>query len=154
MLKGIAESDNMKKITNIGLIIMLVIIAVFIGIVLSIIFPLSLPSKMPPSGENPPKPPVGDFQWFYTAKTVISIVNITLIIVLLIIYIEIYRKIKSKFTIGLITVMLVLLFYAITSNPLLQVQSGFRAGGLGPFAMLPDLFATIALTILLYLSLE
>jgi hypothetical protein len=95
-----------------------------------------------------------DATFYYNAKTVISIVNVTLLTVLLAIYVDIYRKVRSKFTVGLIITMLALLVYALTSNPLLQVLFGFRAEGLGPFAMMPDLFATIALSILLYLGLE
>jgi hypothetical protein len=91
---------------------------------------------------------------FYIAKTVISILNTALIIALLYIYAKIYRNIKSKFTAGLILTMFVLLLYAISSNPLLQILFGFRAFGMGPFAMIPDMFATVALVILLYLSLE
>jgi hypothetical protein len=47
---------------------------------------------------------------------------------------------------------LVLLLYALSSNPLLQWVFGFRAFGLGPFAMLPDLFTFVALAVLLYLT--
>jgi hypothetical protein len=98
--------------------------------------------------------PSKDAPLFYNLKTILSIINITLITALLYIYFNIYHKLKSKFTIGLIITMFALIVYAFTSNPLLQVLFGFRAEGLGPFAMMPDLFATIALSILLYLSLE
>lgn len=96
----------------------------------------------------------GDLDLFYTAKTIISFVNIALSIALLVIYISIYREIKSNFTASLIVVMLVFLLYAITSNPLIHGAFRYHASGLGLFAMLPDLFATIALIILLYLSLK
>jgi hypothetical protein len=61
---------------------------------------------------------------------------------------------RSEFTIGLILFSLILLFYAISSNPIMQSLFGFRAFGLGPFAMIPDLFTSIALTILLYLTMK
>ncbi|MEM2875387.1 MAG: hypothetical protein QXL67_00310 [Candidatus Bathyarchaeia archaeon] len=99
-------------------------------------------------------PPAGDIELYYTVRTVISTVNVTLLIFLLITYVDIYRKIKSEFTIGLIMFSMVLLFYALTSNPILHWAFGFYAFGLGPFAMLPDLFACIALAILLYLSVK
>jgi hypothetical protein len=140
----------MKRIAGVGLILILVLVAVLLGVVLTAVFPLSRPQ--PP--QRPPPLPPGDFELFYTAKTVISIVNIVLLISLMVIYSNLYRKVKSKFTLGLVMVMLVLLLYALTSNPLLQTLFGFQAFGLGPFAMLPDIFATAALVVLLYLSLE
>jgi len=65
-----------------------------------------------------------------------------------------YRKLKSKFTIGLILFSLTLLLYALTSNPLLQWIFGYQAFGLGPFAMLPEMFTTLAVAVLLYLTLK
>ena len=109
-------------------------------------------AKLKEWGTNPPPP--GDIELFYTAKTVVSTINVTLVMILLFTYIEIYRKTKSDFTVGLIIFSMILLFYTLTSNPIMQWAFGFRAFGLGPFAMLPDLFACIALSVLLYLSLK
>jgi hypothetical protein len=47
-----------------------------------------------------------------------------------------------------------LLLYAITSNPLVQYIFTYRGFGMGPFILLPDIFATVALSVLLYLSLK
>ncbi len=145
----------MKKISSISIILGLLIVAVVIGLVLTSMFPL----PKPPSIQNWTNPPSGshhlpDLEAFYTAKTIISIINITLLIALLWIYIRIYREIKSRFAVGLILTMFALLFYAISSNPLLHLLYGFRAIGMGPFAMIPDLFATVALIVLLFLSME
>lgn len=96
----------------------------------------------------------GDIELFYTIKTVISSINATLLVFLLSIYIDIYFKLKSEFTIGLIIFSMILLLYALVSNPLLQTILGFRGIGLGPFAMLPDLFTCIALGVLLYLTIK
>jgi hypothetical protein len=49
---------------------------------------------------------------------------------------------------------MVLLLYAVVSNPVMQAAFGYRGFGLGPFAMLPDLFSLIASTVLLYLTLK
>lgn len=87
-------------------------------------------------------------------KTSISFVNMTIIIVLLIIYWKLYQQLHSKFTKGLIVVLLVFFLYAFTSNPLLQGVFGTQASGLGLFAIVPDLFTTFALMVLFYLSLE
>ena len=102
----------------------------------------------------PPQLIPGDIELFYTVKTVFSTVNATLILILLVIYIDIYSRTRSEFTIGLIIFSVVLLLNALVSNPLLQFVFGFRAFGLGPFAMLPDLFTFFALAVLLYLTLK
>jgi hypothetical protein len=96
----------------------------------------------------------GDIGLYYFIETIISTFNITLLIVLLITYIDIYKKTKSEFTIGLIIFSMVMLLNALASNPLLHWTFGFRAYGLGPFAMLPDLFTCVALITLLYLSIK
>ena len=97
---------------------------------------------------------IGDFEFYYTAKTVISSINITLVSILLATYISLYRKTKSEFVIGLILFAVVFLLYTLVSSPIMQFVLGFRAFGLGPFAMLPDLFASIALGVLLYPTLK
>jgi hypothetical protein len=95
-----------------------------------------------------------DIEFFYTASTVVSSVNVTLSVFLLITYIGIYRKTRSEFTIGLIIFSLVFLMNALASNPFIIWAFGFRPLGLGPFALLPDLFTFVALVVLLYLSLK
>ena len=98
--------------------------------------------------------PTGDIELFYTIQTVVSSVNVALVTILLFTYIDIYRRTKASFTIGLMIFSTVLLLYTITSNPILQWPFGFRAFGLGPFAMLPDIFTCIALSVLLYLTVK
>jgi hypothetical protein len=105
-------------------------------------------------GWNVRLPPPGDIELFYTIKTVVSTVNVALVIILLLTYIEIYRRTKSNFTVGLMIFSIILLFYTLTSNPITQWLFGFSAFGLGPFAMLPDLFACVALSVLVYLSVK
>jgi len=102
----------------------------------------------------PPENIPGDIEFFYTAKTVVSTINVTLLVFLLLTYISIYRKTRSDFTIGLIIFSLVLLLNALASNPFVIWVFGFRPFGLGPFALLPDLFTFVALTVLLYLSIK
>lgn len=96
----------------------------------------------------------GDIEFFYIAKTVISTLNIVLLIFLLAVYLDIYRKTRSEFTIGLIIFSTALLFYALTSNPIIMWLCGFIPFGLGPFALLPELFTFAALVVLLYLSVK
>jgi len=107
--------------------------------------------------EPRPRPPEnipGDIEFFYTAKTVVSTINVTLLIFLSLTYINVYRKTRSEFTIGLIIFSATLLLYALASNPIMILAFGFRPFGLGPFALLPDLFTFAALIVLLYLSIK
>ncbi len=100
-------------------------------------------------GENP-----GDLEFFYIGKTVFSTLNIALLSFLILTYADIYRKMRSPFTIGLLMFSLVFLVKEFTSNPMVIRASGFTMFGLGPFALLPDLFEFMALTMLLYLSVK
>jgi uncharacterized membrane protein len=96
----------------------------------------------------------GDIELFYTIETVLSTINVALLIILLITYVGIYRKTQSQFTIGLIVFSAIFLLNVLASNPVVRSLFGFRGFGLGPFAMLPDLFTCIALILLLYLTLK
>jgi len=106
-----------------------------------------------PFTPRPTYPPLrGDIELYYTVKVILTTVNAALLIFLLAAYLDVYRKLRSHFTIGLIVFSIVLLLYALSSNPLLHGLFGFRAFGLGPFAMLPDLFTCAALAVLVYLT--
>ncbi len=100
----------------------------------------------------PPENIRDDIELFYTVETVVSTINATLSILLLVIYISIYRKTRSEFTIGLIIFSAVLFLNALASIPLVHLAFGYYPFGLGPFAMLPNLFTLVALAVLLYLS--
>ena len=112
----------------------------------------------PRSIMEPPRPPPegipGDIELYYVIKTVLSTLNATLLVFLLALYAEIYVKRKVEFTLWLTIFCSVLLLNALTSNPILQWVFGFRPFGLGPFAVLPDVFTFIALAILLYLTMK
>lgn len=102
----------------------------------------------------PPRPVRGDIELYYTLKTVFSTLNAGLLVFLLVIYAEIYVKRKVAFTLWLGIICAVLLLDVLTSNPFVQYAFGFRAFGLGPFALLPDIFKLIALGVLLYLTIR
>jgi NADH:ubiquinone oxidoreductase subunit 3 (subunit A) len=87
-------------------------------------------------------------------KTAISFINIGLIVPLFIIYAGIYRRMQSAFTLGLMAVIFALGMYAITSCPLIVSLLGGRTGDIGLFQILPDLCTTIALVILIRISME
>jgi hypothetical protein len=89
-----------------------------------------------------------------TIKIVISFVNVFLVLSLLVIYLDIYRTVKSRFTLGLIVTILALLVYALSSNPVLHVFLGYPISGPGPFLFIPDVFTALAAAVLIYLSME
>jgi len=111
-----------------------------------------------------PEPPFGrrpeqtisslDINLFYSIQAIVSTVNVALSIFLLATYLNIYEKTKSEFTIGLALFSGIFLLNAIASNPFIILAFGFRPFGLGPFAMLSDLFTLVALAVLLYLSVK
>lgn len=150
--KGVKQmKDQMNKNVRIWLVLaILVVVAILAALWATSTF------WLPPSPWGPRRPPPYDIPWdiefFYVAKTVVSTINVTILIFLLLTYISIYRKTKSEFTIGLIIFSLVFLLNALSSNPLVIWAFGFRPFGLGPFALLPDLFTCISLAVLLYLS--
>jgi hypothetical protein len=92
----------------------------------------------------------GDIEILYTAKAVISTVNIALLLFLMVTYIDIYRKTRSEFTIGLIVFSMIFMFYLLASNPFVIWAFGYRIFGLGPFTILPDIFGLAAFIVLLY----
>lgn len=114
----------------------------------------TLPSSLFPQRPTPSGGVRFDFEFFYIAQTVVSSVNVALLFYLLTTYIDIYRKIKSPFTFGLIVFSAVFLLRTLTANPLFMQIFGFMAFGLGPFALLPELFEFLALVVLLYLSVK
>ena len=134
-------NQNMLKNMKFWLILAVVIIVVVLAIVWATLF------TPPPPPASPP-----DFPIFFTLKTVITSVNATLLIILFLIYADIYRKTQSKFTLGLLIFTLALLLQVLSSHPLLHQLFGYRGAGLGPFLMLPDFFTLIASVMLLYLA--
>jgi Fe2+ transport system protein B len=142
----------MKKKSLIGIYIISVIVAIVIGLILSTVmiyviegseFPIPIPPQYLPA-----------LKVVLTIKTVISFVNVALIFLMLGIYIDLYRKIKTNFTAGLLLLIIVLLLNSLTANPILflRMEGAFIVPGMG--FILPELFTTIALTVLFYLSLE
>jgi hypothetical protein len=146
-------NSHMNKNVKIWLVITVTLIAIALlaAFWASFTFPFPL-SEFPQRRFPPSEYILGDFEFFYIAQTVISTVNVALLAFLLTTYIDIYRKTRSQFTFGLIIFSLVFLLRTLTANPLFMWVFGIRAFGLGIFALLPDLFELIALSVLLYLS--
>jgi hypothetical protein len=89
------------------------------------------------------------------ARLFLSTFNVLLLLVLTWSYLLVYRDLPNRFTFSLLLFTIALLLYAIASNPAIHLLFGYRGGpALGPFAFLPDLFAAVAVTVLLYQSFQ
>ncbi len=91
----------------------------------------------------------GDLAVYYTLKSFLSTLNIVLLSILLVLYVSAYSQARSEFLVGLIIFDVAMLLCALTSDPLIYGGFGFHGAGLGPFAMLPDLFSLVAVSVLL-----
>ena len=156
----------MEKKNLVVVILISVIVVVLASFTIPIMFktpqpgPTQNPVPNPVQSQNPAPPPQARPAQqqsptpMENLKTVISFINIGLIIPLFLIYAGIYRKMRSSFTLGLMAVIFALGMYAITSNPLLVSLLGGRPDFVGLFQIIPDLCATAALVILIWISLE
>lgn len=90
--------------------------------------------------------------YFLTVKAVIASLNSVLILSLVVIHINIYRRTGTKFSLGLVLFSTAFLLYTIVANPLVHMLLGFRRIGFGPIFIIPDLFTLLASAILIYLS--
>ncbi|AGB02097.1 hypothetical protein [Methanoregula formicica] len=136
-------------------LIWIILISVILLIILSLTIPVFVQAPHPVNDktQNPPQQQPAKEE-AKQLKTVISFINIGLIIPLFIIYAGIYRRMKSSFTLGLMAVIFALGMYAVTSCPLIISLVGGRTGDIGLFQIIPDLCTTIALVILIRISLE
>lgn len=143
---------QMNKRPKLALMVALVVIVAVVAAVGAVILVQQHLSYL--ESRVPARPVPGDFELFYVANTIISTINIVLLVILILIYANLFVKTRSPFTIGLLIFAFVFLVRDLTSSPFVTAIYGFRAYGLGPFAFLPSLFELIALSILLYLSVK
>ncbi|PWR74265.1 hypothetical protein DK846_03720 [Methanospirillum lacunae] len=91
---------------------------------------------------------------YLPAKTFFTLINIGLLIPLIVIYTKLYRNIPNRFTLGLILIIVSLLFNVITASPFMIHLLGLVSFRDGPFQFIPTIFTTIALILLVRLSIE
>ena len=94
------------------------------------------------------------FKETYTLVTIVICLNLALLIGLLGVYYDGFRKTKSNFTLGLFMFLGVLFIQAFLSLPVIQLVLGQSLSDLGLFHIVPNFFETIALIIFFYLSTE
>ena len=136
------------KTKAIAIIVMLLVIGLVIGLVLSSV-------SLNYARKNREK--LADTALFrivstlYTLSNTLICMNIALLLGLLWVYLDTFRKTKSSFLLGLVLFIGVLLVQSFLSIPLVQ---GVVIEELSLLKILPNLFETIALIILFYLSME
>jgi len=143
---------HMNKDTRNWLILIILIVVALLATLWATSTSWLPPRTFEPREFHPPPPE--DIEFFYTVQTVVSTVNVTLSFILLLIYVSIFRRTRSEFTIGLIVFLVAFFLNAIFSNPLVTQAFGYSPIGLGPFVLLPDVFTFTALAVLLYLSVK
>lgn len=95
------------------------------------------------------------FDFVIQIRLFLSTFNVLLLFALVWSYLVIYRDLPNRFTFSLLLFTVALLLYAVASNPAIHLLFGYRGSpALGPFAFLPDLFAAVAVTVLLYQSFQ
>ena len=153
----------MEKKDIVMIILISVIVLVLASLTLPVIFKMpqagagknpAQPQDVQP-GQQPPQPrQPTESEESKQLKTAISFINIGLMIPLFVIYAGIYRRMRSSFTLGLLAVIFALSMYAVTSNPLLVNLLGGHAEYIGGSQIVPDICTTVALIVLIRISLE
>ena len=141
----------MEKDTRNAIIVLMIVVAAIVGAVFGNLMAAQFDREDPPDREDIEK---DDYAIYRTMAAAVATVNLVIALVLILLYIEVYRDVKSDFTVGLMMVTMSFMLYALFSNPLIHSVFGFRAFGLGPFAIIPNFFAMIAMSTLVYLSLK
>ncbi len=87
-------------------------------------------------------------------RIIVSSLNMILYGYLVYFYVTLYRENESKFSLGLSALAFVLLVYSISSNPLTFLALGRKIPFLwmALFTIIPDIFASVAAVIMVYLS--
>ena len=94
------------------------------------------------------------FSEMYMMLTIIICMNLALLFGLLFSYLKSFRQTSSTFLMGLVLFLGVLFVQSLVSLPIIQHSVGQTISDLGLFNILPNMFETIALIILFYLSSE
>jgi hypothetical protein len=156
MMKNMMKNSNLKF--KIGLLLpTLIMISAFTVILAASMMYTPMSLHNPPSNDPTKQIPdtvMYDYEFFYSAHAILSSINAVLLIVMLCIFISIYKKTKSEFSFGLIFFGIAFLIKDLIANPYITGALSYYAAGLGPFIVLPDLFEFAALSALLYLHIK
>lgn len=102
---------------------------------------------------RPGGPPPDPLVFLIRVKLFVTTFNLVLLLALTGSYATVYRDLPNKYTRSLLALSILLVLYAITSNPLMPLLFGFPPRpALGPFTFLSDVFVGLAIIVLLYQS--
>ncbi len=150
MEKQMNRRFSVWLIIIVGLIIIAALAALWAILTLQAAYSSFFPFRpLPPAQYNP-----GDLELYYIARSVLSTVNIAILVFLIATYATLYSKTRSEFTIGLLIFASVFLMKDILSSPFVIGFFRFQIAGLGPFALIEPLLELLALSVLLYLSVK
>ena len=124
-------------------------LGVVLGVVELLLWPVhGGPAGPPPHGGGLTPPALVE------AYTLLSAIDLALLVALITVYLRTYRDTRAPFTLGLVAFLLVLLFETVASSPFLFAAFGYGPGGIGPFLAIGAGLEVVALTLFLVLSLE
>ena len=153
------------KAKAIAILFLLLVIGVIIGLVVSFIglriIDRQIAERLKDIAQNS-KPWIVEqikqnwnrFSEMYSLVTIIICMNLVLLVGLLNTYIKSFKQTSSTFLMGLVLFLGVLFVQSLLSLPIIQHSVGQTISDIGLFNFLPNLFETLALIILFYLSSE
>jgi hypothetical protein len=141
---------NVWLLIIVGLVVIAILAAAWAAFTFDAFSSQRFPFRPVPAPEFNP----ADLEFYYIARTVFSTVNIALLVFLIATYATLYSKTRSEFTIGLMIFAVVFLIKDVLSSPFVIGAFRFHLAGLGPFALMEPLFESVALSVLLYLSVK
>lgn len=166
-MKEVPYSNKMSPKGKAVIIILgLVFIGVIIGFVVSTIGLGFIRGVLQNLDIQPTEVQERRFTALYTVSIVINCIDATLLVGILLLYVDSYRKTKSSFLMGLTFFIGVLLSRSILSLVTIQslfteyiqllpsIAKAISTTGVGSFSFLLNVFEIIAISILLYLSME
>lgn len=93
-----------------------------------------------------------DRQEYYDIASILGLVNAAACLVLVGLYLQVWRAARSEFALALVILVVALLVHSLASNPLMHRAFGFEPAGLGPFVVLSTILTSLALGALAYLA--
>jgi len=156
MSQNIGKNTINPKIKAVSIIVLLLVIGLVVGLIISQISMNYASDRIGRQHKDNDKLSllIRSYADMYTLETTFICINIFLLFGLLFIYLDTLKKTQSTFMMGLLLFIGVLLVQSILSLPILQtsLSHGYHIPTL--ISILPAMFETIALIILLYLSME
>lgn len=124
----------------------------FLALLLAVGIFLVVDAAAPVRKWGPPQPDtIGIMQNVFLLQMGLSAAMIMLSLYLLFTYLKDYLQLKSAFTMGVLFAVFSLMLFAISANPVLHVFLGVY-GSRGLFTLVPYVFATLSLAILVWVS--